>query len=210
MTPNESLWTTKLHARLHDPAEKALVLLRDPAGHEGGTCRALARLMGWETGSTTTHFDPDNAQVLHCTVFKDGLLRETYDTVRRADWWAAAADRPQFPMQELPVTDRQGQTVILRVAPGSQVRWANAPVLIHPLTGEQLDLGRLGGLTDTEIGDIKARSFQHFATLVQKDAEGNIIHNAKGRAMLDWGNIFATITRLIGKLIAVYYVRNKK
>jgi hypothetical protein len=44
----------------------------------------------------------------------------------------------------------------------------------------------------------------------KKDAAGNIIHNAKGRAMLDWGNIFATVTRLIGKLIAVYYVRNRK
>jgi hypothetical protein len=44
----------------------------------------------------------------------------------------------------------------------------------------------------------------------KKDAAGNIIHNAKGRATLDWGNIFATITRLIGKLIAVYYVRNRK
>ena len=169
-----SLWTTKLHARLHDPAEKALVLLRDPEGHEGGTCRALARLMGWETGSTTTHIDPDNAQVLHCTVFKDGLPRETYATVQRADWWASAADRPQFPMQELAVTGRQGQQVIVRVAEGSQVRWTGAPVLIHPLTGEQLDLGRSGGLKDTDVGELKARSFKHFAGLVQKDATGGI------------------------------------
>lgn len=28
------LWQTKLAARIHDPAEKALVLLRDPAGHD--------------------------------------------------------------------------------------------------------------------------------------------------------------------------------
>jgi hypothetical protein len=44
----------------------------------------------------------------------------------------------------------------------------------------------------------------------KKDAAGNIIHNAKGRAMLDWGNIFASVTRLLGKIIAVYYVRNRK
>jgi hypothetical protein len=44
----------------------------------------------------------------------------------------------------------------------------------------------------------------------RKDDEGNIIHNAKGRAMLDWGNIFASVTRLLGKVIAVYYVRNRK
>jgi len=35
------LWHTKLAAWIHDPAEKALVLLRDPAGHEGGTAKAL-------------------------------------------------------------------------------------------------------------------------------------------------------------------------
>lgn len=28
---HETLWQTKLAARLHDPAEKALVLLRDPS-----------------------------------------------------------------------------------------------------------------------------------------------------------------------------------
>jgi hypothetical protein len=44
----------------------------------------------------------------------------------------------------------------------------------------------------------------------RKDDAGNIIHNAKGRAMLDWGNIFASVTRLLGKIIAVYYVRNRK
>jgi CRISPR-associated protein Cmr2 len=174
MNSEEKLWTTKLHARLHDPAEKALVLLRDPEGHEGGTCRALARLMGWETSSTTTQIDPDNAQVLHCTVFKDGLPRETYQTVQRADWWAAAADRPQFPMEELTVTTRKGTEVVCKVAPGSQVRWANSPVLIHPLTGYQLDLSRFGGLKDTEIGDIKTRSFSHFEGLVQKSSDGGI------------------------------------
>lgn len=174
MTRDENLWTTKLHARLHDPAEKALVLLRDPEGHEGGTCRALARLMGWETSSSTTRIDADNAQVLHCTVFRDGLSRETYRTVQRADWWAAAADRPQFPMQELRVANRQGEEVVLKVAPGSQVNWANSPVLIHPLTGATLDLGRFGGLKDTDIGDIKARSFSHFAQLVQRDAGNGI------------------------------------
>ncbi|NWG74437.1 MAG: type III-B CRISPR-associated protein Cas10/Cmr2 [Rubrivivax sp.] len=174
MTTPDTLWQTKLHARLHDPAEKALVLLRDPEGHEGGTCRALARLLGWETSSSSTRIDPDHAHVLHCTVFKDGLPPETYRTVQRADWWAAAADRPQWPMQELPVTDGQGRERLLKVAPGSQVRWASQPVLIHPLTGAQLDLGRFGGLDDTEIASIKERSFDHFSALVQKDVAGGI------------------------------------
>jgi len=174
MTTQDSLWQTKLHARLHDPAEKALVLLRDPEGHEGGTCRSLARLMGWETSSTSTRIDPDNAQVLHLTVFKDGLTRETYKTVKHADWWAAAADRPQWPMQELAVTNRKGEELVLKVAPGAQVRWARSPVLIHPLTGAQLDMGKFGGLKDTELGDIKRRSFLQFASLVQHGASGDI------------------------------------
>ncbi len=176
MTTNDTLWQTKLHARLHDPAEKALVLLRDPEGHEGGTCRAMARLMGWETSSTSTRIDPDNAQVLHCTVFKDGLPRETYKIVQRADWWAAAADRPQWPLQNLAVTTRKGEEVVLKVAPGAQVRWAKDPVLIHPLTGATLDMGRFGGLKDTEIDEIKERSFDHFSALVQRSASGDIDH----------------------------------
>lgn len=165
-TDKTILWQTKLHARLHDPAEKALVLLRDPEGHEGGTCRALARLMGWESSSTSTHIDADNAKVIHQTVFKNGLPRETYKLVKRADWWAAAADRPQWPMQELTVTKKTGKEVVIKIAQGSQVRWAKQPVLIHPLTGAEIDLGRFGGLNDTEIEDLKDRSFQHFAGLV--------------------------------------------
>ena len=39
-SPADNLWQTKLAARLHDPAEKALVLLRDPEGHENGTSLA--------------------------------------------------------------------------------------------------------------------------------------------------------------------------
>ena len=33
MENNDILWQTKLAARMHDPAEKALVLLHDPAGN---------------------------------------------------------------------------------------------------------------------------------------------------------------------------------
>lgn len=41
MSENNKPWLAKLAAWTHDPAEKALVLLRDPAGHEGGTVREL-------------------------------------------------------------------------------------------------------------------------------------------------------------------------
>jgi len=68
------IWRAKLAARIHDPAEKALVLLRDPAGHEGGTVRALR-----------DELFPGDAW--------KGLER----IVKQADHWASAADRPQFP-----------------------------------------------------------------------------------------------------------------
>lgn len=78
------LWQTKLAARLHDPAEKALVLLRDPAGHEGGTSRALTRLLGLDSIDGES-IDPDNDQALASTLFGTGLPRSIYRHVQRAD-----------------------------------------------------------------------------------------------------------------------------
>lgn len=159
---HDTLWQIKLAARLHDPAEKALVLLRDPAGHEGGTSRALKRLLGLD--QLPPQIDPDNDEVLSAVLFKNGLSLDLYRHVQRADWWAAAADRPQWPMQE--VTVPSGKT--LAITDWAQVRWYERPVLIHPLTGEQYDLGRHGGLSDTDITDIKQRSFAHFSALLKK------------------------------------------
>lgn len=65
----QNLWRVKLKAWTHDPAEKALVLFRDPSGHEGGTVRAL----------------------------RDALALADVAFDLRCDHWAAAADRPQFP-----------------------------------------------------------------------------------------------------------------
>ena len=168
------LWQTKLHARLHDPAEKALVLLRDPAGHEGGTCQVLHRLFGFQR-LDAAQVDPDNTQALHAALFKHGIPADIYDQVRRADWWAAAADRPQWPLQEIAVQTKTGQTLTLKIADWAQVRWTKKPVLIHPLTGAEFDLGSLG---ETEIEDIKSRSFEHFAALV--------LHQDGQRNEIDW------------------------
>ncbi|HEY7302188.1 MAG TPA: type III-B CRISPR-associated protein Cas10/Cmr2 [Xanthobacteraceae bacterium] len=125
---DDILWQTKLHARLHDPAEKALVLLRDPEGHEGGTSRALH-------------------EVLFASEIPDGVRRD----VQRADWWAAAADRPQWPKEVW-----------------ARVPWAKQPILVHPLTGQSLDLK---SLADTDIEEIKQRSFDHFSRLTVKEGE---------------------------------------
>lgn len=161
---DDTLWQTKLAARIHDPAEKALVLLRDPAGHEGGTSRALKRLLGLD--QPPEHIDPDNDEVLSRVIFKKGLPLSIYRHVQRADWWAAAADRPQWPMQEITVTTKKGEQKTLKIADWAQVRWTKNPVLIHPLTGEQYDLGKHGGLTDTDFNEIKQKSFDHFSRLL--------------------------------------------
>ncbi len=71
------IWQAKLAARIHDPAEKALVLLRDPAGHEGGTVRALRD-----------------------ELFPGDAWKRLERIVMQADHWASAADRPQFPQDE--------------------------------------------------------------------------------------------------------------
>ena len=165
MTQDTALWHTKLAARLHDPAEKALVLLRDPAGHENGTSRALTRLLGLHDIGTQP-LDPDNDEALVRTVFKKGIPAAIYRHVQRADWWAAAADRPQWPMEEITVTTKKGEEKTFKVAPWAQVRWTNTPTLIHPLTGDTLDLGKHGGLKDTDFHDIKQRSFDHHAALL--------------------------------------------
>lgn len=162
---NDLIWQTKLAARVHDPAEKALVLLRDPAGHEGGTSKALTRLLGLSDITAKT-LDPDNAEVLSTVIFKKGIPLAMYRHVQRADWWAAAADRPQWPMQKITVPTKSGGQITLKVADWAQVRWSQKPVLIHPLTGDQLDLGKHGGLGDTELADIKQRSFDHFSRLL--------------------------------------------
>ena len=167
MNDRNLLWQTKLAARIHDPAEKALVLLRDPAGHENGTSKALKRLLAIGSESLPDSIDPDNDEVLSRVIFKRGLQSAIYRHVQRADWWAAAADRPQWPMQEIAVQTKAGEVKTIKVADGAQVRWASKPVLIHPLTGAQFDLGKFGGLADTDFHDLRNRSFEHFSGLLK-------------------------------------------
>ncbi|MER2527622.1 MAG: type III-B CRISPR-associated protein Cas10/Cmr2 [Candidatus Competibacter denitrificans] len=130
-----TFWHTKLAAWIHDPAEKALVLLRDPAGHEGGTAKELRRL-----------------------IFQSEYLpADLKKHVERADHWAAAADRPQWP--------QDGQ----RFAAWTQVRFDEQPVLIHPLSGESFQLENLKNST---LQDIKKTSFDHFNNLIVSDSNG--------------------------------------
>lgn len=185
-TNNATLWQTKLAARLHDPAEKALVLLRDPAGHENGTSKALIRLLGLKdvTAAELAEIDPDNADVLTRVIFKKGLPLEVYKTIQRADWWAAAADRPQWPMREITVKTKKGEEKTFAVADWAQVRWAERPVLTHPLTGDQVDLHNLN---ETEIDEIKTRSFEHFSSLLVKlGAKSESTHDLRKTLLAYW------------------------
>src|SRR5690606_41485399 len=61
--------------------------------------------------------------------------------------------------------------ISLAVSNWAQVNWAKAPVLIHPLTGEQLDLRESGGLMDTAIEAVKDRSLNHFSELALRRSE---------------------------------------
>ncbi|WP_090142454.1 type III-B CRISPR-associated protein Cas10/Cmr2 [Limnohabitans sp. DM1] len=180
-TTPDNVWHTKIAARIHDPAEKALVLMRDPAGHENGTSLALSRLMGLRNYSET---DDADQRTLSALLFKASLPTGMYKTVQRADWWAAAADRPQWPMQALDVTTKTGQEVTLKVAPGSQVRFSSQPVLIHPLTGQQIDLGQL---KDTEVADIKERSLDHHLGLLKSlGIQGDQPHDMRRTLLALW------------------------
>lgn len=184
------LWQTKVAARLHDPAEKALVLLRDPAGHENGTSRALTRLLGFHAIDTldAETLDPDNDEALVRTLFQKGIPTALYRHVQRADWWAAAADRPQWPMEEITVKTQRGEERTLKIAPWAQVRWTNKPVLIHPLTGEKYDLGQHGGLSDTDFRDIKERNLKHLSSLIAA------LHKQSPDAQ-DWRKTLLTLWR---------------
>lgn len=130
---DETLWQTKLHARLHDPAEKALILMRTAHGHEGGTSRTL-----------------------QSALFPRGIPDAVKHAVKRADHWASAADRAAFPKH-----DDDG-----RYPRWQQVEFHKNPVIIHPLTGGQIDLKKL---TSIEPEQAEALSLDHFRKLVHAD-----------------------------------------
>lgn len=174
------IWQTKVAARLHDPAEKALVLLRDPAGHENGTSLALTRLL-YQSPLPGDAIPPDSESELAFSCFRSGIPKAIYERIRRADWWAAAADRPQWPVQRIAIADR----TILAHPPEAQVRWTNEPVLIHPLSGGQTDLKFLG---DTDVESIQQHSFDHFASMLEKLGAGK-------QDELDWRKIALALWR---------------
>ncbi len=130
---NNKLWQTKLAARLHDPIEKALILMRSAEGHEGGTSATLRQDLG------LSDLPP---MVAHA--------------VKQADHWASAADRAAFP-------NRDGEHGYPR---WQQVRFHESPVIVHPLTGEAFDIGRLSDITPEQA---KALALDHLRGLIHPD-----------------------------------------
>ena len=150
---SDRLWQTKLAARLHDPAEKALVLLRDPAGHEGGSIVEVGKAVGFEAH---WHTRRDGSQVER--------LKLPYDMERivgQADRWAAAADRAQFP--------RDDQE---RFVSWARVHFADHGELLHPLSGERYPVHGIG--QDVLAGHIRAASSDLFKSLIHRDADGAV------------------------------------
>jgi len=119
----ESLWKIKLAAMLHDPPEKALVIGR--RAHEKGTVWRMLEHLGLQD------------------------LAGRAGPIARADWWASAADRPQWP----------GEV---------RVDWLDQPVLVHPLSGHSIDLREHGALKDLDLEDIERRSFDMCRALVDR------------------------------------------
>ncbi|MFQ5660345.1 MAG: type III-B CRISPR-associated protein Cas10/Cmr2 [Gammaproteobacteria bacterium] len=127
---NSNFWKTKLAAWLHDPAEKALILLRDREGHDWGTVKRL----------------------------RDELGISHMDILKKADWYAAAADRPQIPMEG----DKYFQSWM-------KVNFVDKPVLKHPLTSRDIDLRKL----EVDVAPLKAISLDHFKDLIIRDENDN-------------------------------------
>lgn len=73
-------WKSKVFAFLHDPGEKALILLRGVAHDKGTVDRMRRELLG-------EAFD----------AVRGRLAPECEAVVKRADWWSSAADRPSLP-----------------------------------------------------------------------------------------------------------------
>lgn len=142
----------RLAARLHDPPEKSLVLMRTRDGHEGGTVRELLGQL-----------------------FPQGVPREIERACEQADHWASAADRMAFPNAE---ADR-------RYPSWQQVRFADEPVLIHPLTGQAHRLNPLSD--DVQAAQAQALGTDHLRSHLQHRDDGGLDWQRSALALWRFG-----------------------
>jgi len=152
-------WKVKLAARIHDPAEKALVLYRDPSGHEGGSIVGVGKALGFATRPVTRRSGDSSTLEYEKLDFDEA----TEEVMKRADHWASAADRPQFPRY----TNE-------RYPSWAQVRFAQEGLLIHPLTGQDYPLGNVA--EQVLVEDITEASENIFKTLIHCNPDGSANH----------------------------------
>ena len=145
-------YAKKLAAWLHDPAEKQLVLMRDPVGHEGGSIVEVGKAIGLPTRPAMRK---KNGQWIELDF--DKLQQD--QSVHVADHLAAAADRPNWPRGD----DAK------RYPKFEAVHFTKEPELIHPLSGDRLKLASLN--LDIGVDGIKQVSQDHFQSLIQEDDE---------------------------------------
>lgn len=163
---HDLLWQTKLAARIHDPAEKALVLLRDPAGHEGGSIVGIGKALGFESHWVRRR---DGTQIE-----KLKLPPEVERIVEQADHWAAAADRAQFPKDENE-----------RYVAWAQVRFADEGEIIHPLSGERYPVRDIG--QEVLASHIRTASEDLFKDLIHHKPDGTPDHRLSALAFWRFG-----------------------
>lgn len=130
----DALWKVKLASWLHDPLEKALILGRTREGHEGG-----------------------NVKKFRDRYFPEGMGTKE-EILRKADRWASAADRPQWP-QEGPQSLR--------------VSFVSDPLAIHPLSGEVYD--RLSPLSDVGPEALVAEVGRYLEELDCQEAQKTLL-----------------------------------
>ena len=132
---SDLIWKTKLACRLHDPPRRRWCCCATPPATKGGT---VADLMSQVFGSRQPPV-------------------EIRRIVQKADWWASAGDRPQFPRGE-----SDG-----RFAAWSQVRFDQDGEIIHPTSGQRFDVSRFA----LELATLKQVSLEHHQTLLEPFAD---------------------------------------
>ncbi|RME85595.1 MAG: type III-B CRISPR-associated protein Cas10/Cmr2, partial [Zetaproteobacteria bacterium] len=130
-------WKAKIAAFLHDPLEKAFVLMRGES-HERIADEAAREIFGEE--------------LLELRDQTKGLK----DAIKRADWFASGADRPNLPRDF-----------------GGAPFW-DKPEIVHPLTGKaiRLDEDLLGDFSKDEFKRMSAAHLARLANSFRENSEG--------------------------------------
>jgi CRISPR-associated protein Cmr2 len=138
----DDFWKIKLWSYIHDPAEKALILLRTKEGHEEGTVKDLRdELFGFKENSD---FD---------------------DIVKKADRWAASSDRIELPYSKKQNNNKQGS-----FNEQFKVNFAKNPELIHPISGQRVDFEK--NFSDIVPQQIEQLSGDYFKSLKVSNSQG--------------------------------------